>query len=491
MSYANPQIQTFSNEGIFQNLQQTISAATGNLANAFISRAEKAHAELLAEKKKMDDKSTADQSEASVWGGAMAGAQAKSSIPIDLNVTTLRLKKDLLDWKNKITPTGKPEDIAMAQSKIEAINTLPDKITQLLAWTKTDIDATREGLANKTYATINLTNNDKARALNDASSNNAGKVSYGLEVDEDYNPIMTINGVKFHYNEQKQADLQGGFVKLIPDANTNLEAVKKKASTVFEVTTSADKDGKSVSETNGLVKPEFLVGEAFTPEVSTVKTGAQVTKEEGILYRKIDKDKVRANLAPTAAAIADGILTDPAGAYSLNNDIMAGVIGKDRVLDLPSECLTATEKDEWKDRFKANWLDYTMKSIKDEQPLTDASGKYLTGTQLAPKATTATTTTKTKGKTNTREEQRAENIDIANGATTGEIIHPSDKNRKFVLNDEGRWILYVNETYPGYPGDNWISKTPKGETLEGLRKKYSNYFINPAAKPPKLKVKQQ
>ena len=485
MSYENPQRQVISTAPAFQNLQQNISSAVNTATAGFVDLAQRTNADLKEKQKKLEDLFTKSQADASVWGGELKTVETNSSIPVDLSLWSAQGKKELLIQKLRIHPGASPEEVADAQQKIEGINAIPDKATQLFAWVKGYIDTTRDGLKNKNLSSLSMTNDPAMKALGAAASDNPSSVKYSTKLDDNNNPILVINGHEFKYDEVKMADLQGGIVKLIPDVNANLESTKKKAPNVFNVTTTTGKDGKSVSETDGTITNTFLTGEPYLKVTSVIKTGDKVTKESGIRVMKVNKDAIAIDPTFIAStnAIANGLLADPANAYSANNDKMKDFPDADvKPLKLWSECKTQDEKDNWQIDFISNWKKFTLASIKDEQPVKDESGNYVTETQTVPKIEKIDKNKNGQNETNIREELWATNNDIAAGTTVGEIVNPLNTKEKFILGPNNRWIKYVNERLPGLAGDNWVAKMSTGETLSWLRKKYSNFFVNPADK---------
>jgi hypothetical protein len=484
MSYENPQRQVISTAPAFQNLQQNISSAVNTAAAGAIDLAKRTSDDLKEKQKQLEDLFTKAQADASVWGGSLKTAETNSSIPVDLSLWSAQGKKELLIQKMRITPGSSPEAIADAQQKIENINAIPDKATQLFAWVKGYIDTTRDGLKNKTLSSLSMTNDPAMKALAAAASNNTNAVKYSTKLDANNNPILVINGHEFKYDDLKRADLQGGLVKLIPDVNSNLESTKKKAPNVFNVITTKNKDGKSVSETDGTVTNTFLTGEPYLKITSVTKTGGKVTEESGIRVVKVNKEAIAMDPTFIAStnAIANGLLADPADAYSANNDKMKEFPDADiKPLKLWSECKTQQEKDNWRIDFISNWKKFTLASIKDEQPIKNEAGNYVTETRLAPKADKGGGNG--GGKPTEGSISRGQfNTNISSSETTPVYFPSSTRLSGRLQYDDATqtWGYYTNQS-AGTGTENWMLDPAFGtsKSKKALAKKiYPGLFTN-------------
>jgi uncharacterized short protein YbdD (DUF466 family) len=512
MSYENPETAIDTQSGQhWRNLQQTITAAGQGATNAIVAR-EKEKRDEEKQRKKEDDKKLqkdTDEKKAMLLNGVGK---------YDDNVSVMKQKSPGVDMSGLYDGGNYYADL---NSKVNDPDTNPFQLKQGMVKAGNVIDQFKgfSGWAAAEYDNF-ITMNSKGIGNQGgiASANKKDRLAQAINVltktpsygtkfkPNDGTPSVAITFNKNSYlmpdgSVPPEIDLftfgdmlkeDGSFIRGVPivDGLINNSLNNQTLSSVLGM----EKDDQGNIKFNGKILSSKYVKKVPMP-VKSVKGANNAVM--GVTNYEMQIDRLELAKDPAVEAhistVAAGILGESKwGGTDLYIDQLIPAWNASHP-DAKDKIKEPTEEEKWvrvKDEefiklFTPFYLNHIQNyPAKDETGELEQTISVITGGDSSGGA-------KKGGKTNTREEQRAENIDIANGTTTGEIIHPSDRKRKFVLNDEGRWILYVNEALPGMSGDNWQTNMTKGETLEGLRKKYSNYFINPAAKKPKLNVKKQ
>ena len=472
MSYENPQRQVISNAPAYQNLQNTISSTVKDVGETIGKLWYEQEKEKAANKKKeLNEIFTKQTAGMQKLTEAATEAESKSDIPINLQVITSEGKKIIYDETANIKPGTDPIVIANAQKAIGNVNAFPSKTVELAAWFKADIDKMRKAMQeNNLSSLVEDENFADLKALVSASSGNPNAIRYRMEKDENWNPIIigevldengnvTESG-RFEYGKMKNAFGQGGLVATVPDAGTILEGAKKKANGVFEVKTTTDKDGKTISETDGRVLPQFLDLANAKPDPTTETTveslDGKTLMKKGIVVATVNKKQIADNPNFNAAVDSEaaGILTNIRDAYSFNNDVMLKTLGEAAKLPKPSEI---TDRAAWEAKFKENFKAYTLENIPTTQPIKNEAGEFVTETMKAETKKGGGGNNK-PGKPTEGSISRAQfNTNIASDSTSP-IYFPSSTRLPGRLQYDDttkKWGYYTNQS-AGTGTENWM-----------------------------------
>jgi hypothetical protein len=509
MSYENPQRQVISNAPAYQNLQNTISSTVKDVGESVGKLWYQKEKEKAANtRKELQDISAKQIAGMQSFGDATTQAEAKSDIPLNLQGFAEEGKTLIYDNTGKIKPKADAKVLAAAQGIIANVNAFPGKTVELAAWLKADIDKIRKGLSDGTLSSL-LDEEDFADlvALTSASTGNPNSIKWRMEKDENWNPIIigdvigedgkAIATGNFGYGKMKNAFEKGGLVQLIPDEGAILEGTKKKANGVFEVKTTV-KDGKTISEIDGRVLPEFLdMDNAKTnpdTETTTESTDGKMLIRTGIIeapVKKFGPGGIAEHPSFTAAIDAEvaGLLTNMRDAYSFNNDVMALKLGgekdKDKFkLGTPASLKDDKLKEEWKDKFKENFREYTLANIPPTQTVKNKEGEFVKNTVKAEKPRSTGTTTNTPKKS---DEIAGRNYDIFTGKEKNQqIVDPLNYKNAYMQAADGRIYKQVYVTTQNMQGRWENVEDDKGyKDLEAFKKDHPSWF-KPLA-PRKIK----
>lgn len=499
MSYANPQIQTFSNEGIFQNLQQTISAVTGNLANTLVSQANEERRAKEKAAEKLDNWNTSLVSKTQMLGGKISDVSKNSKIPIDLNVISQITKSKYLDLGSELGPGKDKTKAAKAMQGMENINNYPDRVTNLLALVATETENYRKGAKDGNLTTSFKTKKPKfTGAIGALAYLDVSGAEISMEVDKlDYtNPALNIK-YKDENGEWKVQQItnddalswknSGGFVKFIPNATSTVENIQKKTPNVYESITAQGKNGENVNDLTGRIAKDFLIPGARTipEEQDIVVEGKTVKKTVGLMVQDINIEKISEDPVFEASidAAARGIFeVDPWEAYSMNEDVFLKQMPKKGIIDLKEPIFegstAAQDKADWIRDFKANLKTYQIETLKLKpyQPVLNMDGKTATATWEAPGL--APDAKKTNAKT-PRGGVSAEQAGIWDGKIQTVIdkkdgVLPGTYNRQVVIKDgKGELQKYNSTTY------SWdVLRT--SDDIFGLAEQAGTYSVKPS-----------
>jgi hypothetical protein len=505
MSYANPQRQVISNAPAFQNLQQSITSAVSAVAGAVIKRADQEREDQekkeLREFKEYKELFAASTGASQDFTEATLKLQNESKLRVDLTSDATAGKELIFGETMQIKPGSDPKRIAKSQQVIAEVNAYPTVVTKGLALLTGTIETTKTGMTENRMSSLitqNPTDNNKALILVSTGNPDSGNIRVDRSTGWN-NPTYVIEAMdpttkkivtgRYLHSDLVKADAFGGIMQLVPDPNVSLESTKKRTPGVFSVVKTTGKKGETIEETDGSVLPQFLDLANAKPDPSTQTTveslDGKTLLKKGIVVATVNKEAIAKSpeFIASTDAIADGILTNFNEAYSLNNDIMVKALGKDAALTKPADGIT----DEWKNKFRENWKAYTLKNIPDTQPIKNEAGEFVTETIKAEKAKGGGGSGGAggSGKTNTREEQIAANLSIANDGTAGDIVNPLNKNQKFVKDAEGKWVEYVKESPGAGFAAEWTEKRGKSrewKTIDGLKQAHPELFRN-LAKP--------
>jgi hypothetical protein len=497
MSYENPQRQVISNAPAFQNLQNTISSTVKDVGETLGKLWYEKQKEKAANKKKeLNEMFTKQTSAMQKLTDAAIEAEAKSDIPINLQVMTNEGKSIVFDQTANIKPGTDPKIIANAQKVIGNVNAFPSKTVELAAWFKSDIDKMRKAMQeNNLSSLMDDENFADLKALVSASSGNPNAIRYRMEKDENWNPIIigevldekgnvTETG-KFEYGKMKNAFGQGGLVATVPDPASILEGTKKKANSIFEVKTTTGKDGKTISETDGRILPQFLDLANAKPDPNTKTTveslDGKTLLEKGIVVATVNKKQIADNPNFNAAvdSEASGMLTNIRDAYSFNNDVMSKTLGDAAKLPKPSEI---TDRQAWEAKFKENFKAYTLENIPPTQPIKNEAGEFVTETLKAEKPVKPP---KGGGKPTMDMKIANRNYRIFTGQNKHEpVVDPLNKKIQYAYSADGKFRKqeYMSGV-SGAPG-MWVDAPDgPGNTYTNIKEFYnehSDWFQKPA-----------
>jgi hypothetical protein len=506
MSYANPQIQTFSNEGIFQNLQQTISAATGNLANAFINRANEEKKAKEKEAEKLDNWNTSLVSKTQTLGGKISDVSKNSKIPINLSVISQVTKSKYLDLGSELGPGKDKTKSADAMQKMEDIDSYPDRVTNLLSLITTETENYRKGATDGNFASNFKTKGPLVEALGALSYMGASKAELSMDTENvNYtNPAVIIKYKDKDGKPQTQSisndDVlnwknSGGFVKFIPNATSTVENIQKKTPNVYESITAQGKNGESVNNLTGRIAKDFLIpGEKIIPgEQDIVIEGKTVKKTVGLVVQDIDIKKISEDPVFDASidAAANGIFeVDPWEAYSMNEDVFLKQMPKKGMCDLKEPIFegdtAAQDKADWIRDFKANLKTYQIETLKlkSSQPVLNSDGKTVTRTWEAPDAQKNNNTDNNPGRVPTEGSISRDqfNTNISSAETTPVYFPSSTRLSGRLQYDDTTqtWGYYTNQS-AGTGTENWMLDTAfgTGSSKKELAKKiFPGLFTN-------------
>jgi hypothetical protein len=494
MSYENPQRQVISNAPAYQNLQNTISSTvkdvSGTLGELWY---EKRKEEAAEKKKELNDLFALQTAGMQNLTDASIEAEAKSEIPLNLQVITAEGKSIIFNETSNIKPGTDPKVVANAQKAIGNVNAFPSKTVELAAWFKGDIDKMRKAMQeNNLSSLMDDENFADLKALVAASSGNPNAIKYRMERDENWNPIIIgevlgtdgkpIATGTFEYGKMKNAFNQGGLVATVPDAGKILETTKKRANGVFDVKSTTDKDGKTISETDGSVLPQFLDLTDAKPIPGTETTveglDGKTLMQKGVVVAKVKKfgkDGIEEdpNFNAAIKSEAAGMLTNIRDAYSFNNDVMALKLGDKAKLPKPNEI---TDRKAWEDKFTENFKAYTLENIPPTQPVKNQAGEFVTETIKAEKQ-------RVSGTRNGVSVEQAKAWDGKIQAVINQKngVIPGTNNRQVVIKDgKGELQRYNSTTY------SW-DVLRASDDIFGLAEQAGTYSVKPSLTRKKKK----
>lgn len=479
MSYENPQIQTFSNEGIFQNLQQTISAAASSAANTFITQAKELKEEKQRQAQKIDDFNTTLISKTQTVGGKYSQAAKNSKLPINLFAVSQVAKSKYYDFGSELGPGKDKAKAGDAIQGMEEIDNYPDLMTEMLSMLATETDVYRNGAQDGNLSTSFKT---KEPGLVQALGSLAYLAESGAEIET---PIENINwknpSVNVKYKDDKgewktqpitRDDLlkwknSGGAVKLIPNSADVVENIQKKATNIYEAVTAKGKDGQDVQELTGRISPEFLMPntrEDVQTQDITVE-GKKVTQTVGLMVQdiniaKIEKDPV---FQTSVDAAAKAIFTDPWEAYSMNEDVFLKQMPGKGMIDLPEPNFegdgAAQKRADWLRDFKANLTKYQIENLKAKpyQPVLNSEGKAVSRTWQSPDSTGGKNNPNQPTEADEKRNYAIKRIKAVTKAKNGRIVG----TKGFILVNNGKPTMY---RWKGGEIGGAFEAVPVGET---------------------------
>jgi hypothetical protein len=255
-------------------------------------------------------------------------------------------------------------------------------------------------------------------------------------------------------------------------------------SPVFRGLLGTKKDDKGVETWDGTISKYTKEVPGETREVKGANNAImEVTTYKTVVDRKeMEKDPVFQN---QIKAISEGILNESLyGGTDLYRDVLIPAWNaqhpEKEQIEVPSDPNQKVDPKEFERLFTPFYLNHIQ-----DYPATVEGKPKQTMRVISSGTGGSGGGGKSGGKTNTREEQIATNLSIANDGTAGDIVNPLNKNQKFVKDAEGKWVEYVKESPGAGFAAEWTEKRGKDKewkTIDGLKQAHPELFRN-LAKP--------
>jgi len=501
-AYENPETAIDTQSGQhWRNLQQTITAAGQNVTNTIIA----SQKEKEEEKKKVKKEQRAAEDKKVLSNQAMVLSDFNK---YNTDVSSLKVTNPGVDFiglsmvgddfaKLNQEANDPNVDSFALKKKLVGLDGTIDQVKSFIGYSATAAEQYAKAgiMGMKQQGGIASANSEETlvQANNIFSKTPNYKIDYNNENGEP-NMIVRFNENSYPLpNGKAPKDINlsqlstilknnGDIIRYVPNAEVVIN--NSFNSPVFRGLLGTKKDDKGVETWDGTISKYTKEVPGETREVKGANNAImEVTTYKTVVDRKeMEKDPVFQN---QIKAISEGILNESLyGGTDLYRDVLIPAWNaqhpEKEQIEVPSDPNQKVDPKEFERLFTPFYLNHIQ-----DYPATVEGKPKQTMRVISSGTGGSGGGGKSGGKTNTREEQIAANLSIADDGTAGDIVNPLNKNQKFVKDAEGKWVEYVKESPGAGFAAEWTEKRGKGKewkTIDGLKQAHPELFRN-LAKP--------